>query len=231
MRRNPVTQADRDAFAAYNAGRAPSAQRAVVGTIAFINETYFNRAERFTNGWDLGATYRLPWTEFGTFTVNTEWTYVLDAHAYDTPGAARNDLRWQSGAPIWKGNLGVTWRQGAWRAGLSAHYTGDFQDADGATTLAVWESLGRPGYIVETFDTGANRYRFLVRSTTTLNGYVSYRLRTKRDWLDDTTFRLGVINLTDEEPPLAADSRGYSTNQYNSLARGRVWSLEITKRL
>ena len=30
---------------------------------------------------------------------------------------------------------------------------------------------------------------------------------------------------------LAADSRGYSTNQYNSVARGRVWSIEITKRL
>lgn len=231
VQRNPVTQADRDAFAAYNATRPASAQRAVVGTIAFINETYFNRAERFTNGWDLGATYRWPRTEYGAFTLNTEWTYVIDAHAYDTPGAARNDLRWQSGAPIWKGNFGVSWRHQGWRAGLSAHYTGDFQDADGSTTLAVWESLGRPGYIVETFDTGAKRYRFRVASTVSFNGFVSYRLRAQNDWLDDTTFRLGVINLTDEEPPLAADSRGYSTNQYNSLARGRVWSLEITKRL
>lgn len=231
VQRNPVTQADRDAFAAYNAARPASQQRAVVGTIAFINETYFNRAERFTNGWDFGASYRLPWREHGTFTLNTEWTYVIDAHAYDTPGAARNDLRWQSGAPIWKGNLSVTWRQGDWRAGLSAHYTGDFQDADGSTTLAVWESLGRPGYIVETFDTGLSRYRYLVESLTTFNGYVSYRLRPGRGWLADTTFRLGVINLTDEEPPLAPDSRGYSTNQYNSVARGRVWSIEFSKRL
>ncbi|HYC70522.1 MAG TPA: TonB-dependent receptor [Opitutaceae bacterium] len=231
VERNPVTQADRDAFAAYNATRAPSAQRAVVGTIAFINETYFNRAERFTNGWDFGATYRLPFREYGTVTLSTEWTYVRDAHAYDSAGAPRNDLRWQSGAPIWKGNAGVTWRQGDWRAGLSAHYTGDFQDADGSTTQAVWESLGRPGYIVETFDAGSSRYRYLVDATTTFNGYVSYRLRTDNDWLDDTTIRLGVINLTDEQPPLAADSRGYTTNQYMSLARGRVWSIEITKRL
>lgn len=231
VERNPVTQADRDAFALYNSTRAPSAQRAVVGTIAYINETYFNRSTRFVNGMDFDLTYRFPKTALGSFTANTEWTYIIDAHAYDSPGEPRNDLRWQSGAPIWKGNYGVTWRKGNWRAGLSAQFTGDFQDADGSTTLAVWEALGRPGYIVETFDTGALRYRYRVESLTTFNGYLSYRIESKNSWLDNTTVRIGAINLTDEKPPLAADSRGYTTNQYNNVARGRIWSIELTKRL
>lgn len=228
--RNPVTQADRDAFAAYNATRAPANQRAVVGTIAYVRETYVNRALRFVNGYDFEVAYRFPRTSFGDFTARTEWTYIIDAHSYDSPGTARNDLRWQAGQPIWKGNTTLSWRKGDWRASVSALYTGDFQDSDGSTTLAVWDALGRPGYIVETFDTGANRYRFLVDDTLTYNANVSYRIRSKNKWLGDTTVRLGVINLLDEEPPLAADSRGYTTNQYNSLARGRIWSVELSRK-
>lgn len=229
--RNAVTQADRDAFAAYNATRAPSAQRATVGTIAYIRETYINRAERFTNGLDFEVGYRFPRTALGSFTARTEWTYVIDAYAYDAPGTARNDLRWQGGAPKWKGNTTLTWRRGDWRASLSALYTGSFQDADGSTTLAVYEALGRPDYIVPTFDTGLMRYRFLVDDTLTFNANVSYRVRAKNKWIGDTTVRLGVVNLTDEEPPLAPDSRGYTTNQYTSLARGRIWSVELSRKL
>lgn len=229
--RNPVTQADRDAFAAYNATRAPSAQRAVVGTIAYIKETYINRSERFTNGYDFEVSYRFPRTVLGNFNLRSEWTYVIDAHTYETPTSPRDNLRGQSGAPIWKNNTTLSWRKGNWRASVSALYTGEFQDADGSTTLAVWESLGRPGYIVETFDTGANRYRFLVDDTLTFNANVSYRFRSKNKWIGDTTVRLGAINVLGDEPPLAADSRGYTTNQYNSLARGRVWSIELSRKL
>jgi outer membrane receptor protein involved in Fe transport len=64
------------------------------------------------------------------------------------------------------------------------------------------------------------------------NAYLSYRVRDKSlGWLDGTRIRLGVINLMDKEPPLAADSRGYTTNLYGVMARGRSWSLEITKQL
>jgi outer membrane receptor protein involved in Fe transport len=229
--RNAVTQADRDAFAAYNATRPASSQRATVGSIAFIRETYLNLSERFVNGFDFEVGYRFPRTSLGNFNARTEWSYIVDAYSYDTAGAARNDLRWQSGQPIWKGTTTLNWRKGNWRASVAALYTGDFQDADGSTTLAVWESLGRPGYIVETFDTGANRYRFLVDDTLTYNANVSYRFRSTNKWIGDTTIRLGVINLLGDEPPLAADSRGYSTNQYNTLARGRVWSVEFSRKL
>ena len=44
-------------------------------------------------------------------------------------------------------------------------YPRSFQDADGSTTLAVYDALGRPDYIVPTFDTGLMRYRFLVDDT------------------------------------------------------------------
>lgn len=227
--RKPVTQQDRDFFAAYNATRPASQQRAAVGPIDHIKETYFNRSEQFVNGVDLEATWRLPRTPIGQFTLNTEWTYNIDWHLYDVPGAARDDRRWQAGAPIWKGTTGVSWKQGNWRAGLSALYIGSFQDSDGGTTATVFNNLGQPDYIAETFDTGAWRYRYLVSSTTTLNAYVGYRVKGKNNWLEGTNIRLGVLNLTRKDPPLAVDSRGYSTTVYNSLARGRVWSLELSR--
>jgi outer membrane receptor protein involved in Fe transport len=70
-----------------------------------------------------------------------------------------------------------------------------------------------------------------VDDTLTYNASVSYRFRSDNKWIGDTTVRLGAINLFGDEPPLAADSRGYTTNQYNSLARGRVWSIEFSRKL
>ncbi len=228
--RRAVTQADRDAFAAYNATRTPANQRATVGAIDFIKETYFNRSEAFVNGLDLEATYRLPKLNAGYFTLNTEWSYIIDSHLYESPGAPRDDRRGSTNAAKWKGTSSVTWRSGAWRAGLTALYTGDFIDADGSTTAAVYSALGEPGYIRPQFDTGLQRYRFVVDDTLTWNGYVSYRIKSESKWLGETTVRVGGINITGVEPPLAADSRGYSTSVYGSLARGRIWSLELSRK-
>ena len=65
----------------------------------------------------------------------------------------------------------------------------------------------------------------------TYNAYVSYRLPTKNRFFRNTTLRLGVVNLLDESPPLSSDSRGYDPAVYNQLARGRTWSVQVTKEL
>jgi outer membrane receptor protein involved in Fe transport len=56
-------------------------------------------------------------------------------------------------------------------------------------------------------------------------------LRTKNKWTNDTTIRLGVINLRNTKPPLSSDSRGYDPAIYNLMARGQSWSLQLTKKL
>ena len=90
--RLPVTQADRDFFATYNASRTPGNQRAVVGGIDFLRASFFNRAEQFVNGYDFDATYRLPRTPLGNFSVSTKWSYINDFHAYNRAGAPRTEL-------------------------------------------------------------------------------------------------------------------------------------------
>ncbi|HRE81550.1 MAG TPA: TonB-dependent receptor [Opitutaceae bacterium] len=234
--RLPVTQADREFFAAYNATRTPGNQRAVVGAIDFLRTTYFNRSQQFVNGFDLDATYRLPRLSAGNFTVSTTWTYLNDFHTYAAAGAPRTELRWNNSAavggatPKWRGNISVTWRKGAWGAGISAYYIGNYSDSGATTTQSVYESLGSPGYISPVFNNGSYSYRYVVDDSISYNANISYRIRSKQRWLDHTTLRLGVVNLTDETPPLSSDSRGYDPSIYNQMARGRSWSLQVTKK-
>jgi outer membrane receptor protein involved in Fe transport len=99
------------------------------------------------------------------------------------------------------------------------------------TTQATWESLGSPSYIVPVFSNGTTTYRYKVRDSIMTNAYVSYRVQTKNKWTNDTTIRVGVVNLFDRVPPLSSDSRGYETSVYNLMARGLSWSVQLTKKL
>jgi iron complex outermembrane receptor protein len=96
---------------------------------------------------------------------------------------------------------------------------------------ATYESLGSPSYIAPVYTNGGYVYRYVVEDSVSYNAYVSYRFACKSKWIGDTSVRLGVVNVTDEIPPLSSDSRGYDPSVYNLMARGRSWSLQITRRL
>lgn len=235
--RLPVTQADRDFFAAYNATRPAGNQRAVVGAIDYLRTSYFNRASQFVNGFDFDLGYRFPRSSFGNFMLNTNWSYLNDFHAYNSAGATRTDLRWTNSAavggasPKWRGTVALTWKRQAWGAGVSAYYIGDYTDSGATTTQTTYESLGSPSYIAPVFTNGSYVYRYVVQDSVSYNAYVSYRFKSKSKWLGDTSVRFGVVNVTDEIPPLSSDSRGYDPSVYNLMARGRSWSLQLTRRL
>jgi iron complex outermembrane recepter protein len=236
--RLPVTQADRDFFAAYNATRAPGNQRAVVGGIDFLRTTYFNRATQFVNGYDFDLTYRLPRTRVGNFSLSSTWTYLNDFHAYNRDGAPRTELRWTNAAavagatPKWRGTTTLTWRNQAWTSGLSANYIGTYTDSGATTTAAIYESLGQPDYIAPVLTNGTTVYRYTVRDAISYNAYLSYNFRNHENpFLKRTVLRVGVINLFDTVPPLSSDSRGYDPSLYNQMARGRSWNVQLTKRL
>ena len=40
---------------------------------------------------------------------------------------------------------------------------------------------------------------------------------------------VGVVNLTDRQPPLASGAFGYNSGVHGSLLPGRTWSLELTR--
>jgi outer membrane receptor protein involved in Fe transport len=232
-----VTQADRDAFALFNSTRTPANQKATVGAIDILRTTYFNKASQFVNGLDFDLTYRFPALPLGNFTFNTTWTKLIDFHAYNAAGASRTDLLWTNSAavggatPIWRGSATLSWRRKAWSAGVSAYYIGDYSDSGATTTQSIADSLGNPKYIVPVFTNGSTVYRYHVSDSISYNANVSYRLRTKNKWLNDTTIRVGVVNLLNAKPPLSSDSRGYDPAIYNLMARGQSWSVQLTKKL
>ncbi|MFI5358302.1 MAG: TonB-dependent receptor domain-containing protein, partial [Opitutales bacterium] len=234
--RLPVTQADRDAFAAYNAGKPADQQRATVGAIDFIRLTFFNKAQQFVNGVDFDFTYRLPPTALGSFTFDSAWTYLIDFYSYDAPGKPKTVLRAQNsfvatGAAVWRGTTTLTWRRGPWGAGLSAYYIGRYQDSNATTTQSIYQALGSPGYIAQVYTGGAWTYRYVVYDSLTYNAYVSYRIPAQNRYLDNTAIRLGAVNLLNAKPPLSSDARGYDPAVYNNLARGLAWSVQLTKEL
>ena len=235
--RLPVTPADRDFFAAYNARQVPGNQRAVVGAIDIIRTTYFNRSSQFVNGFDLDLNYRLPELGIGNFTFNTSWTYLNDFHTYAATGAPRTELRESNAAavggasPKWRGTATVSWRRKAWSAGFGAYYIGKYTDSGATATLTQYNDLGQPGYLQPVFTNGNTVYRFVVDDSVTCNAYVGYRFAARQRWLNQTSVRLGVNNLFDAKPPLSSDSRGYDVGLYNTLARGLSWSVQLTKKL
>ncbi|HKB89443.1 MAG TPA: TonB-dependent receptor, partial [Opitutaceae bacterium] len=236
--RLPVTQADKDAFAAYNVKQSPGNQRAVVGAISYVKSTYFNKAQQFVNGFDFDLNYHVPETVLGIFTFDTNWALLNDFHSYNSAGAARTELRGTNsplavgGAdPRWRGTTTLSWHRKQWGAGVGLYYIGRYTDANATTSKTIYDSLGDPSYIQPVFSNGAFAYRYVVHDSKSYNVFVTYRLSVQNRWLNDTSIRLGVDNVLNAQPPLASSSIGYDASVYNTMARGRVFSIQFTKRL
>jgi len=228
--RAPVTDEDRAAYALFNSTRPPSAQRAPVGRVLSVVDDYLNLAGRDLEGFDMAVSYRLPKLPFGQFTVKGEATYNRKFdEKLDEFSAVETVLR-EDGRAEWRGNASVTWRQGNWSAGWFGEYYGGSMDVGGATTAAVYEQLGRPGYIKVFNDIGGVvRYRWWIEDVIQQNVYVQHRFGKKQNFLRDVTARFGVTNLMDTEPPIADESRGYQGGTVS--AKGRTFYVEISKKL
>ncbi len=218
-------------FAAYNATNLGNPQ-AVAGRIFSFSTPFFNLAEGYDSGWDLGLNYVLPVLPIGKITVNSDWAYLIKSNSTSVPPnlakVVADNLN-SNGASRWRGTTTVSWRKGNWAGVLGAYYAGASQD--GATTTAsVYETMGKPSYIAKIFTNGANQYRYILRDTLTFNTSLAYHFAANaREWLKHTTVRLGVINLANTPPPLASGAFGYNPAVHGGLIVGRTWTLDLTK--
>jgi outer membrane receptor protein involved in Fe transport len=233
--RAPVTQADLDAFAAFNAGNPTSSQRAPVGRVISLIDDYLNLSGRDVEGIDFAISYRLPRLSIGQLTARAEATYNRKFAQKLDEFAEVDSVLEEDGRAKWRGNLGLTWRSGAWSAGWFAQYYGGSMDpggalATGAAGAALYESLGRPSYIKVFHDIGGvTRYRWWIEDVVQQNVHLQYGFGRRAGILNGVTARVGITNLTDEEPPIADESRGYQGGTVS--AKGRSYYLEVTKKL
>jgi iron complex outermembrane receptor protein len=215
--RNAVTAADQAAFATYNASRPRDQQRAVVGTIQFVGESYLNAAGRKLSGLDLLVGYRSPKTSLGTFRVVAEASYLSKFDEELVAGGPVSELSWTDGNTRWKGTLTFNWKRGDWSVGWVTDYTGRTKDSTLRTTALTAPWISSEGYLIVD-DSWVSK--------------ISVTRQFRGDgWLRDSAIRVGVNNVFDAEPPfgLGGDTDGYLRGFGDP--RGRAFYVEISKRL
>ncbi|HEX8569849.1 MAG TPA: TonB-dependent receptor [Caulobacteraceae bacterium] len=214
--RAAVTEEDIEDFA--GSGLAPA------GQVVQVIDNYVNLSPREVEGVDFGVFYELDDTPLGDFDFKFNAAHLLTF--FQQPGplqaqllaaqqagtinsfvnivGAENLIR-QNGRPEWRWTSSITWRNGAWGAGVFS------------------------SYVDHVFDTGASLADgtdFRVDDWLTHNVYAQYEIE-GRGFLDDTRIRVGVRNVTDEEPPLADTEVGFIGELHS--ARGRFWYASLRK--
>ena len=214
--RNAITAADQTAFAAYNSTRPRPQQRATVGSIRFIGESYLNAAGRKLEGVDFLVGYRSPKTSFGMFRATAEASHLRKFDEQLVAGGPISELSWTDGNTRWKGSLTLNWKQGDWSAGWVSDYTGRTKDPFVRTATATGPAISSEGYLIVA-DQWVSKLSF-------------GRQFRGQGWLGNSSVRVGVNNLFDVEPPFAlgGDADGYMRGFGDP--RGRAYYVELTKR-
>jgi outer membrane receptor protein involved in Fe transport len=200
-----------------NIVRDPPVGTNKVGQVVQVNDNYLNITPRQLAGFDAGLRYDLKNTGLGsfTFTANaakltkfnqdpTEITRKLtEANAAGRLGsgivitAAGNQIG-VNGNPAWRGSASLTWRLKEWRAGAFVNYVGSVNDTGPAPV---------------------NGQLFKVDSWTTVSLYGQYDFRRREDFLNNTSVRLGVRNISDKAPPITSTNFGYFGSLANATGR------------
>jgi len=228
-----LTPDDLAAFATYNAAN-PGNPAAAAGRIFSLNRPFLNLSSSEHEGVDFGGRYVLPRFPLGNLVLTSDWAYLSRSETTLAPAnvapTVTNGL-YAGGAARWRGNSSVAWQQGPWSATLAGYYTGKTHDTGATVTAAQYDALGRPGYIAPFFNGSTTVYRRVIDPFWSYNFTAGYAFRASAPgWLRGTKVRVGVVNLTDEEPPLTtSEGFGYDASVNQALLPGRTWTLEITR--
>lgn len=233
VERFALTAEDIEAFAAYNSA-SPENPVAAAGRIFSRNTPFLNLSSSEHSGVDFSFRYELLDLPFGDLVFSSEWAYLNKAETTLSPANIAptvNNLLYSSGAAKWRSTSNIFLRKGNWNAGLGIYHVGKTHDSGATTTQAIYESLGEPSYIEPFFTQGRTVYRRVIDPFVTYNLSIGYEFDgSQLAMLRDTRLRLGIINLTDKEPPLAANSFGYDPAVSQSMMSGRSWNVQINRR-
>ncbi len=188
------------------------------GQVLYVNDKYTNLQPQDVEGLDLGLIWRLNTDRLGSFDLSLNAAHLLKYYQQPSAGIAEllkaraegkinaattitggGDLLNQNGRPEWKGSASLTWRYKQVTVGAFTQYVGSYDDTDLVDSSGVAWS---------------------VDSQLTGNLYGEYEVPKA-----DTRLRVGVRNITNEQPPLT--STGYDGSLYSPYAR--YWYFSIKK--
>lgn len=206
------------------AAAAVAAGKAAVGSLYNTFLPYANLSSATIDGIDFNITYKSPLSTWGRFQVVSDATLLDKFQRRATDISPLEHDIGRDGAARWRADLNVLWYWREWSAGAAAYYIGSYASGTQLPTSIPLSAV--PAWSVYNID-GINFFR--VASSITENVFVQYTVAPERKYLRNTSFRLGIDNLTNRPPPLTPG--GYDPSVYSAIAMGRVWSLSITKSL
>ena len=212
--------------------------------ITFVEDAFENAGSRKAIGADFGLDYQLQ-TRIGTFTSDTQVTYLESLQFAETPDTPEQELRAgtflsNTGALRWKGNSRLDWAWNGFGMDMTAYYL------DGFHETLFRNSTGLPfsHWVSQTwmFDVRASyTFNFVPEavSSSALDGKqaapatngstASYGCSSWKRWLNGTTIVLGCNNVFGQDPPEAAGSvRKYPGFLYDPT--GRFVYVSLTKK-
>ncbi|HNP64706.1 MAG TPA: TonB-dependent receptor [Woeseiaceae bacterium] len=242
VRVDPNAQDILDA-AAFNA--ANGTNLAPVGGVRYVEDIFLNLQPRTTEGVDFGVFYDFPDTAWGQFSVDVNVAYLRKFDQIPSASVASllaqieavnaqgltfvspsdleaetigSQIETNASRPKYRGRFALDWRRDSWSAGLLYRYVGKTFDTfvDDSEFIEIDQGLsGSEADAISSF--------MKVDAFKTISLWGSHRFETGR--LDGGSIRVGVNNLTDEEPPLVGTSAGYSTSLHSN--RGRYWYVSL----
>lgn len=211
----------RDCYVLGDASRCAGITRAADGHISNMFFGLTNLGELETEGWDLGARYRLADTAFGAFTFDWQTSYVAQ---YDTlsQNAAGDDIYvggvGDPGIFRIRSTLGTNWEINEdWNVTWNMRYYSGIND--GCVT-------NRPCSDPTRYQNGETAPRNRLGSNTFHNVQVAYNA----PW--DATISLGVDNVFDREASIMFNGGNVSTGfpYYPEFDIGRFTYMRYTQR-
>ena len=178
-------------------------KRTAGGTLFGITTNYFNAATVNTDGIDIEVVYDFPASNLGDISLTLDASHYL---SYEIPlGGQKTDIvglfnhdNFARSLPDTKANAALKWESGSHKASLIARHIAGYE-----TTRAAPPA----GYSKD------------IDSHLTLDAQYNYQLTMAAV---DTQITMGVLNLTDEEPPLVWDAANFSYDSRQHDARGRM---------
>jgi iron complex outermembrane receptor protein len=167
------------------------------GQILFINQPTFNLGKLMTKGVDLGARYAINDTAVGSFSWNLDATRVGSYENTPAPGASPQEIvgtynRQFGNFARWRGFLGMGWSLGGFDGLLTARYIHKIE--------LLNPDAGDPS------DPAYFAGPLKIPSFTYLDLTMGYNFASK------TKVQLGVINVTDKQPPLMFSNNVLNAN-------------------
>ncbi len=183
------------------------------GTIAVIRSQFINAASVDTNGIDLALRYDIETDSLGLFTPFWKSSHIEEYEFQESPGSAkvdglgkRNFQTIGAPAPEWRASFGLDWLLGNHSANLTVRHTDSYKMSRTPSAIIAQLNNRRPSPNIDDHTTIDVQYSYQFQE---LFGAVG------------PTVTVGIINLTNEEPPSIDDGPGYDSKIHDP--RGMVW--------